>query len=79
MIAALENFRGRFSLAFDIEVIDIDQHPALEAKWGDKVPVLLNGESEICHYFFDEASIVGALSTHGNDEMVAADGRIQLK
>ena len=25
--------------------------PALETKWGDKVPVLLDGESEICHYF----------------------------
>jgi thioredoxin reductase (NADPH) len=57
MIAALENFRGRFSLAFEVEVIDIDQHPALERRWGDKVPVLLDAEQEICHYFLDEAAL----------------------
>ena len=60
LIAALEQFQGRFSFAYEIEVIDIDAHPALEETWGDKVPVLLEGETEICHYFFDEA----ALSAH---------------
>ena len=57
MIAALENFRGRFSLSFEVEVIDIDRHPALEARWGDKVPVLLDAEQEICHYYLDEAAL----------------------
>lgn len=61
MIAALESFRGRFSLTFDIDIVDIDQHPELEAKWGDKVPVLLNAEQEICHYFLDEAALRLAL------------------
>ena len=27
--------------------------PRLEEKWGDKVPVLLDGELEICHYYLD--------------------------
>lgn len=57
LIAALEQFRGRFSFAFEIEVIDIDAHPALEEKWGDKVPVLLDGETEICHYFLDPEAL----------------------
>lgn len=57
LITALEDFRGRFSSAFEIDVVDIDQHPALEEKWGDKVPVLLEGEIEICHYFFDAAAL----------------------
>ena len=57
LIAALAEFRGRFSLSFEIEVIDIDRFPALEQKWGDKVPVLLDGDGEICHYFFDEAAL----------------------
>ena len=57
MITALENFRGRFSLAFEFEVIDIDQHPVLEEKWGDKVPVLMDDEAEICHYFLDEVAL----------------------
>jgi thioredoxin reductase (NADPH) len=57
LITALEDFRGRFSSLFEIDVVDIDQHPALEEKWGDKVPVLLEGETEICHYFFDVAAL----------------------
>lgn len=61
MIAALESFRGRSSSPFEIDVVDIDQHPALEEKWGDKVPVLLNAEREICHYFLDEAALRVAL------------------
>jgi thioredoxin reductase (NADPH) len=61
LVTALEDFRGRSLLrvdslpAFEIDVVDIDQHPALEEMWGDKVPVLMEGEKEICHYFFDEA------------------------
>jgi hypothetical protein len=51
MIAALEQFRGRYS--FDIEQVDVDRDPRLEEKWGDKVPVLLDGERELCHYFLD--------------------------
>jgi glutaredoxin len=51
MIAALEQFQGRY--AFDIEVVDIDRHPELEEKWGDKVPVLLDGDRELCHYHLD--------------------------
>ncbi len=57
MIAALENFRGRFSFPLEIEIVDIDRHPSLEETWGDKVPVLLDGEHEICHYFLDEAAL----------------------
>ena len=43
LITALEQFRGRFSLAFEIEVVDVDSQPTIEAQWGDKVPVLLDG------------------------------------
>lgn len=57
MITALENFRGRFSLAFEIDVVDIDLHPALEILWGDRVPVLLDSEREICHYYLDETAL----------------------
>ena len=51
MIAALEQLRGRYR--FDIEVVDVDRHPELEEKWGDKVPVLLDGGRELCHDFLD--------------------------
>ncbi len=48
MVSALEELQGRFS--FDLEVIDVDAHPDLEARWGEKVPVLLQGDEEVCHY-----------------------------
>jgi glutaredoxin len=51
MIAGLKQFQARYR--FDIEVVDVDRHPHLEEKWGDKVPVLLDGERELCHYFLD--------------------------
>jgi thioredoxin reductase (NADPH) len=57
MIASLEASRDRFPEGYDVEVVDVDQHPALEAKWGDKVPVLLDGEVEISHYFLDLARL----------------------
>ena len=60
MIAALEQFQGRYS--FEIEVVDIDRHPELEARWGDKVPVLLDGERELCHYHLDAAVLDARLA-----------------
>ena len=54
-LTALKLFQGRYS--FDIEVVDVDRHPRLEEKWGDKVPVLLDGDLEICHYFLDADAV----------------------
>lgn len=61
LIAAVDGFRGRSPRAFEVEVIDIDGFPELEQRWGDKVPVLLAGDREICHYFFDSAALERAL------------------
>lgn len=41
-----------------VDVIDVDAHPALAARWGDKVPVLLADEQEICHYRLDAGAVV---------------------
>lgn len=38
-----------------VTVRDVDSDPQLEASYDELVPVLLHGESEICHYFLDEA------------------------
>jgi hypothetical protein len=43
-------------------VVDVDRHPELEEKWGDKVPVLLDGDLEICHYFLDVEVVDARLS-----------------
>ena len=38
-----------------VTVVDVDADPALEAKYDELVPVLLHGETELCHYFLDGA------------------------
>ncbi len=54
MRAAVEPWRARLGL--ELVEVDIDDHPELEARLGEKVPVLMRGEDEICHYFFDEVA-----------------------
>ena len=63
LLAALEKFRCRFNgvSAFEINVVDIELDPALEAVYGDKVPVLLDGKIEICHYFLSEDALAAHL------------------
>lgn len=38
-----------------VVVVDVDADPALEARYDELVPVLLHGDTELCHYFLDEA------------------------
>ncbi len=45
-----------------IEIVDIDQHAELEARFGDLVPVLLLDGAEVCHYHFDPAALAARLS-----------------
>ena len=40
-----------------LEVLDVDADPALERRWGDKVPVLLDGARELFHYHLDIAAL----------------------
>ena len=53
MEAALRPLAGEFGAT--ITVLDVDADPALEAKYDELVPVLLHGDTELCHYFLDEA------------------------
>jgi hypothetical protein len=60
MKAALQTLQG--GLPFEIEVVDVDDHPALEERYGELVPVLLDGDTEICHYFLDAEKLKAHLS-----------------
>ncbi len=55
MLAALEALRGEFF--FDVEVVDVDADPVLEAKYDQWVPVLEADGIELCHYFLDGAKV----------------------
>jgi glutathione S-transferase len=65
MLAALEALRGEPGMPdFQIDVLDVDADPELEAKYNELVPVLVDGEGrELCHYFLDAAKVREYLST----------------
>ncbi len=40
---------------FTLESIDLEDHPELESRFGEWVPVLMADTTELCHYYLDEA------------------------
>lgn len=47
---------------YDIDEVDVDTDAALEARWGDDVPVLLAGEHELCRHRLDRAALTAYLA-----------------
>jgi Glutaredoxin-like domain (DUF836) len=45
-----------------LDEVDVDRDPALEARWGARVPVLLAGERELCHYRLDRLALAAYLA-----------------
>lgn len=71
MKVALEPLRRDFS--FTLHEVDVDADAALEARFGELVPVLMpgapadlaSGAAPLCHYFLDEAATRVWLAAHG--------------
>jgi len=56
MVAALRRLQAQ--LAFRFDLLDVDADPALEARFGERVPVLVDASGEeICHYWLDEDAL----------------------
>jgi glutaredoxin len=55
MIAALRELQAR--LSFHLEVVDVDSDEKLQSRYGLKVPVLVAGGEEICHYHLDPVAL----------------------
>jgi len=51
-----------FMVILDVAVVNVDADPALERRYGEKVPVLAHGENELCHYRLDPAAVTAYLS-----------------
>lgn len=51
MLTELRVCRNKW--AFDLDIVEIDGDGELERRFGHKVPVLVNGKDELCHYFLD--------------------------
>ena len=60
MLAALKPLAPEFG--FEVDVVDVDEHPELEARYGEWVPVLTHGEVRICHYHLDQARLTAHLA-----------------
>ncbi|HEX7913369.1 MAG TPA: glutaredoxin family protein [Paraburkholderia sp.] len=60
MRAALEPLLAEFGV--QVEVIDIDSDPVLEARYNEWVPVLVYGGVELCHYHLDVERVRAALA-----------------
>ena len=55
MIAALEELQT--PLHFSLDVIDVDSDDGLKSRYGERVPVLVAGGEEICHYHLDPVAL----------------------
>jgi len=55
MMQALERLRPE--LGFQLLDVDIDSDPELQHRYDTRVPVLADGEVEICYYFLEEAHL----------------------
>ena len=60
MRTALKSWAVRFQFAVD--EVDISGKPELEARYGWDIPVLLEGNTEICRHFLDERALWDRLS-----------------
>jgi len=60
MEAALLPLAAEFGVGVD--VLDVDADPELEARFDERVPVLLHDGTELCHYFLDVTKVRDYLS-----------------
>ena len=51
MVSTLSEWKTE--LGFEIERVDVDDSPDLAVRYGARVPVLVHGSSELCHFFLD--------------------------
>ena len=55
MLAALQLLKNEH--AFTVEVVDVDSDAALEERYGGLVPVLMHGDTELCHYHLEGGKV----------------------
>jgi hypothetical protein len=57
----LAMLRSRLGAEFPITIIDVDGDPVLRAHYGEHVPVLVAGETELCRHRLDAAKLAAYL------------------
>jgi thioredoxin reductase (NADPH) len=51
MAAALAPLAAEWGV--DVRYVDVDADPAIEARYGESVPVLTHGDTMLCRHFLD--------------------------
>ena len=59
MVSTLSEWESE--LRFELERVDVDTSPDLVTRYGARVPVLVHGSIEICHFFLDLDALRRAL------------------
>ena len=60
MIAGLRTLQARFD--FSLTIVDVDSDDALEARYGEDVPVLAHGATELCRHRLDTPRVTDYLT-----------------
>ncbi len=60
MLTALRPLQPEWD--FDIDWVDVDSSPDLEARFGEWVPVLMHEDVQICHYHLDVSRLTAHLA-----------------
>lgn len=55
LLALLQEVGG--GRTFGVDVVDVDEDASLEDRFGERVPVLMAGDIELCHHFLDPAAV----------------------
>ncbi|MEW5756948.1 MAG: glutaredoxin family protein [Pseudomonadota bacterium] len=63
MLEALAPMQRRYR--FEVKWIDIEGCEELEARFGERVPVLMAGDEEICHHVLDPAAVLQRFNLSG--------------
>ena len=58
----LEALRSQLGADFPVTIVDVDSDPALKARYGEHVPVLVGGETELCRHTYDAARLAAYLA-----------------
>jgi thioredoxin reductase (NADPH) len=63
MIAGLRTLQARFD--FGLDIVDVDSDDALETLYGEDVPVVVHGATELCRHRLDPSRVTEYLSKIG--------------
>lgn len=72
MVRALQAWRLGYGV--ELELLDVDEDPVLAALYGERVPVLMDGEQVLAEFFLDEAVLQRHLGFDDNETSLREAG-----